>query len=769
MKNLVIVESPAKAKTIEKYLGKDFTVMSSFGHIRDLPKKGISIDLAGDFEPTYEISADKKKIVSALKKASKSANTVWLASDEDREGEAIAWHLCVALGLDPKKTNRIVFHEITKPAIENAIKSPRTVDIALVDAQQARRVVDRIVGYELSPVLWKKVRAGLSAGRVQSVAVRLIVEREREIESFDSESSYKLTAIFNKDGQSFPAEANNKPKSSDEVKNILENAISANFSVKSIDEKPGLKSPGAPFTTSTLQQEAARRLGYSVRTTMQLAQRLYENGLITYMRTDSVNLSETALSGMSSYITSTFGKEYYHRRTFRTKSEGAQEAHEAIRPTDFSKTSAGGDEQQKRLYQLIWQRAVASQMAQAKVSRTTAVIDMDNDKTIFTAKGEILEFDGYLKVYGGGKDDVILPNMTKGENLDLNSIDARQVFSRPPARYTEATLVRTLEELGIGRPSTYAPTISTIQARGYVEKGASEGNQREYHVLKLSGGQIHESSETENTGSDKGKLLPTALAIMANDFLVKHFAPIVDYDFTREAEAEFDKIADGKKSWREMVERFYKKEFHPLVEKSADVSRAETSQARELGKDPKSGKNIYARFGRFGPMLQIGEVTDEEKPTFAPLPKGARLETVTLEEALEMFKLPRLVGKTKEGEDIKANIGRFGPYVQVGKLFVSIKENDPMKITESEARELIEAKKDAEAKKLISDFGTIKILNGMYGPYITDGKKNAKIPKDQDPAKINEPEAKKILEEAPEKKGRFTKRKASTKKTKKKK
>lgn len=763
MKNLVIVESPAKAKTIEKYLGKDFTVKSSFGHIRDLPKKGLNINIEGDFEPTYEISADKKKVVSELKKAAKAADTVWLASDEDREGEAIAWHLCIALGLDPKKTKRIVFHEITKPAIENAIKNPRTVDTALVHAQQARRVVDRLVGYELSPVLWKKVRTGLSAGRVQSVAVRLIVEREREIEAHSSEISYKIIAEFNKDGVSLPAECNEKPKNADKVMKLLEDAKTADFKVKTIDEKPGIKTPGAPFTTSTLQQEASRRLGYSVRTTMQLAQRLYENGHITYMRTDSVNLSETALSAMAGYITSSYGQEYLNRRTFKTKSEGAQEAHEAIRPTDFTKSSAGADEQQKRLYQLIRQRALASQMAPAQVKRTTAVIDMSNNSALFTAKGEILTFDGYLKVYGGGKDDIILPAIEKGEKLGMDKIEARQIFSRPPARYTEATLVRTLEELGIGRPSTYAPTINTIQTRGYVEKGASEGMVREYHALKLAGGQIHESTESENTGSDKGKLLPTALAIMANDFLVKHFAPIVDYDFTREAEAEFDKIAHGKETWNKMIENFYKKEFHPLIIKSADVSRAETSQARELGKDPKTGKTVYARFGRYGPMLQIGEVTDDEKPDFAPLPKGARLETVSLEEALEMFKLPRIVGTTQEGEEIKANIGRFGPYVQVGKLFVSIKDQDPLKISEEEARELIAAKRDAEAKKTISDYGKIRVLNGMYGPYITDGKKNAKIPKDVDPTKISELEAQKILEEAPEKKGRYTRKKTATK------
>lgn len=759
MKNLVIVESPAKAKTIEKFLGKDFIVKSSFGHIRDLPKKGLNIDVtAGTFEPNYEISADKKKVVSELKKAAKVAETVWLASDEDREGEAISWHLCIALGLDPKKTKRIVFHEITKPAIEDAIKNPRTVDESLVDAQQARRVIDRLVGYELSPVLWKKVRTGLSAGRVQSVAVRLIVEREREIEQHQSESSYKLIANFIKSDTPFSAEAEKKLEDATGVTEVLEKAKTAQFIIKNIEEKPGVKSPGAPFTTSTLQQEAARRLGYSVRTTMQLAQKLYENGHITYMRTDSLNLSESAISAIAKYIGREFGDNYHQMRKHKTKTEGAQEAHEAIRPTSFDNRSAGSDEQQKRLYQLIWQRTVASQMAQAQTSRSVVTIGMNNHSTIFTAKGERLIFDGYLKVYGGGKDDVILPQMTVDEVLSMQSVEARQVFSRPPARYTEATLVRTLEELGIGRPSTYAPTIGTIQARGYVEKGISEGSQRQYHILKLSGGQIYESQEVENTGADKGKLLPTALAIMANDFLVKHFSAIVDYDFTREAEAEFDKIAAGNKKWQNVVSSFYNDSFHPLIIKSADVSRAETSQARELGVDPKTKRKVYARYGKYGPMLQIGEVTDDEKPLFAPIPKSSRLETVTLEEALEMFKLPRIVGHTEQGEEIKTNIGRFGPYVQVDKLYVSIKDSDPMTITEEQARELIVAKREAEAKKTINDFGDIRILNGMYGPFVTNGKKNAKIPKDMDPSRLTESEAKKILDEAPDKKSRYAKK-----------
>lgn len=767
MKNLVIVESPAKAKTIEKYLGKDFTVKSSFGHIRDLPKKGLSIDLEHGFEPTYEIPADKKKVVSELKKAAKTAETVWLASDEDREGEAIAWHLCAALGLDPKKTKRIVFHEITKPAILRAIEQPRTVDEALVNAQQARRVLDRLVGYELSPVLWKKVRAGLSAGRVQSVAVRLIVDREREIEAHQSESTFKLTGTFLKDSARFAAESTEKAADQVAAKAVLQAATDAEFTVASLEQKPGTKTPGAPFTTSTLQQEAARRLSLPVRTTMQVAQRLYESGLITYMRTDSVNLSSQAIGNIAGFIEAQYGERYHQVRAFKNRNDSAQEAHEAIRPTDVNRQIAGADDLQKRLYQLIWQRTVASQMAAAQVERTVMRITMSNHPTVFEAKGEVLTFDGYLKVYGGGKEDVILPALAVGDHLTMEELEAREVFSRPPARYTEASLVKKLEELGIGRPSTYAPTISTIQSRGYVERGDGEGAPREFRLIKLTGGQIYESTETETTGADKGKLLPTALALMANDFLVKHFAPIVDYDFTKEAEEEFDRIAEGKETWHRMISEFYTKEFHPLIEASDSVSRAETSQARELGTDPKSGKPVYARFGRYGPMLQIGEVTDTEKPTFAPLPAGARLETVTLEQALEMFKLPRDVGVTEDGEPIKANIGRFGPYVQVGKLYVSIKDHDPMTISEAEARRVIADKREAEAKKLIADFGSgLRVLNGMYGPYITDGKKNAKIPKDTDPATITAEQAAQMIAEAPEKgKGRFRRGAKSAPKT----
>lgn len=758
-KNLVIVESPAKAKTIEKYLGKDFVVKSSYGHIRDLPKKGLNIDLDNNFAPTYEIPADKKKVVSELKTAAKNRE-VWLASDEDREGEAIAWHLCQALKLDPKKTKRIVFHEITEPAIKAAIQSPRHVDEDLYNAQQARRVLDRLVGYELSPVLWKKVRGGLSAGRVQSVAVRLIVEREREIEAFKPESSYKVIGQFKGQKEVFPAECDQKPKTENEAKKLLELAAKAKFSVQSVDQKPSTKSPSAPFTTSTLQQEAARRLSLPVRTTMTLAQKLYENGHITYMRTDSVALSDTAKKSFAEYIKKNLGDKYLNQKTYQSKIKGAQLAHEAIRPTDPNKLEAGSDELQKKLYKLIWQRAIASQMAPAQINRSIVNIDMSGSKAVFVAKGEVLIFEGYLRVYGGGKDDIILPELKVGDLLDLKDMEARQVFQKPPARYTEASLVKKLEELGIGRPSTYAPTIGTIQTRGYIEKGQSEGTPREYKILKLDKGQVSVVTDTENIAADNGKLLPTALAIMSNDFLVKHFRPIVDYDFTRETEEEFDRIADGVEQWSKMIKDFYQKEFHPLIKKSESVSRAETSQARELGKDPVSGKKVYARFGRYGPMLQIGEATDEEKPRFAPMPKDSKLETVTLNQALEMFKLPRLVGKTDEGEDITANIGRFGPYVQVGKLFVSLKDEDPFTVSEITARKLIKDKRDTEAKKVISDFGKIKVLNGMYGPYITDGKKNAKIPKETEPTKISENQAKKLLEEAPAKgKGRWNKRK----------
>jgi DNA topoisomerase-1 len=754
-KNLVIVESPAKAKTIGQYLGKDYQVKSSFGHIRDLPKKGLNIDIAHNFQPTYEINSDKKKVVAELKKAAKAAGTtVWLASDEDREGEAIAWHLCQALGLDPKTTKRIVFHEITKPAIEAAIKSPRTVDLHLVDAYQARRVLDRLVGYELSPVLWKKVRTGLSAGRVQSVTVRLVVEREREIRAFEPQSSFRVTGLFTTKKGELTAELTEKLTDKPAAKGFLEAAAQATFTIEAIDQKPSTRNPAAPFTTSTLQQEASRRLGYSVRQTMTLAQRLYEAGHITYMRTDSTVLSGLAIKSAEEFIRKQFGANYHERRQFKTKSQSAQEAHEAIRPTDFGRQTAGDDTQQEKLYSLIWRRALASQMSSAQTERTEVTIGLSNRSEKLLAKGEVLRFDGFLKVYGGGKDDTLLPPVTTGETLQLTSLTATETFSRPPARYSEASLVKKLEELGIGRPSTYAPTISTVQSRGYVEKQDLEGTERKLQTLELKNGSLTEATGTEVTGADRGKLIPTAVAEVTTDFLTKYFPDIVDYDFTNDVEADFDHIAEGKGTWQQMITDFYKT-FHPLVEKSEDVSRQEVSQAREVGRDPKSDRPILARFGRYGPMLQRGETESEQKPDFAPLPKGTTIDTVTLEQALQAFELPRSVGQTEDGQEIKANIGRFGPYIQVGKLFVSIKSLDPHTITEAKARELYAAKLRTEAEKHIADFGGgLQVLNGRYGPYVTDGKKNARVPKDLDPKQIDKAKAKELLAAAPTRKKR---------------
>lgn len=759
--NLVIVESPAKAKTIEKFLGKDYMVKSSFGHIRDLPKKGLNIDIANGFKPTYEISPDKKKTIAELRQLAKTAD-VWLASDEDREGEAIAWHLTQALKLDPSKTKRIVFHEITKTAIDTAIKSPRTVDLHLVDAQQARRVLDRLVGYELSPVLWKKVRTGLSAGRVQSVAVRLIVEREREIRSFETTSSYKITAEFDLGkGQILKAELPDKLTSLPDARKFLDGCLNAEFTVKAIEQKPGSRSPGAPFTTSSLQQEAARRLGYGVKQTMTLAQRLYEAGHITYMRTDSTTLSGQAISAAKDYILRDFGANYHQVRQFKTKNASAQEAHEAIRPTDFQATERGEDAAQRKLYNLIWQRALASQMAPAELERTEVTIAISSQPETLLAKGEVLKFDGFLRVYGGGKDDTLLPPLAIGDGLHLQAMRATETFSRPPARYSEAALVKKLEELGIGRPSTYAPTISTIQTRGYVERTDLEGSEREINELILADGTITTAKTKVITGADRAKLVPTGIAEVTTDFLVKHFPSIVDYDFTARVEEDFDKVAAGEVAWTKTLEAFYK-DFHPLIESSADISRQEVSQARLIGQDPKNGKPIYARFGRYGPMLQRGETEDEVKPDFAPLPADTTIDTVNLEQALRMFKLPRLVGQTEQGEDIKANIGRFGPYIQVGKVYVSIKPLDPQTISLAEARQLYAEKLQKDADKYINEFASgIKVINGPYGPYITDGKKNAKIPKETDPRSITEEQAKKILADAPAKK-RFARRRSTT-------
>ena len=757
-KNLVIVESPAKAKTIEKYLGSDYIVKSSFGHIRDLPKKGLSIDKEKNFEPSYEISEDKKKVVAELKKLAKTAE-VWLASDEDREGEAIAWHLCHALGLEPAKTKRIVFHEITKPAIENAVKNPRVVDINLVDAQQARRVLDRLVGYELSPVLWKKVQAGLSAGRVQSVAVRLIVEREREIENFKSSSKFKVYGHFDVNGEILRAELTKPLSTEDEVKDFLNSVIGSSYTVEELSKKPGTRNPSAPFTTSSLQQEASTKLGFSVKQTMTLAQRLYENGHITYMRTDSTNLSETSLNAAQVFISKEYGQKYYEKRIYKTKNSSAQEAHEAIRPTDFYIQIAGDDELQKKLYQLIWRRTLASQMSSAQIERSEIVINISKSDKKLASKGEILTFDGYLKVYGGGKDDTILPNVSRGQNLPLDHIRALEVFDKPPARFSEASLVRRLEELGIGRPSTYAPTISTVLARGYVEKSDSEGVERKLRNIVLKNDKISGEETSEVTGVERSKLFPTHLADITTDFLVEHFTSIVDYDFTANAEKDLDKIADGERVWQDVIKDFYK-DFAPLVEKSADVSRAETSKARILGDDPKTGKVIFARYGKYGPMLQKGETESEDKPAFAPLPEGSTIKTVTFEQALEMFKLPREVGKTPDGKPMMTNIGRFGPYVQVDKLYVSIKPHDPLTITYDEALEFYNKKLEQEANKYIVQFKSgISIVNGPYGPYITDGKKNARISKNTDPKSIDEKTAKALLEKAPIRKKRTIRRK----------
>jgi len=762
-KNLVIVESPAKAKTIEKYLGRDFVVKSSIGHIRGLPSKNGSIDVANNFAPRFEVDPDKKKVISELKKEVKLADTVWLASDEDREGEAIAWHLAEVLKLDPKTTHRIVFHEITKSALDEAVKNPRTIDMPLVEAQQARQSLDYLVGFELSPVLWRKVRPQLSAGRVQSVAVRLIVEREAEITAHVPESTFKLTAQFIlEDGTELPAVSSKKFQAIDDVRAVLESFAKSNFTVADIAKKPGTRNPSAPFTTSTLQQEASSKLGFSPRNTMSLAQRLYEAGLITYMRTDSVNLSGQALGAMTNFIKGTYGEEYHQFRTFKSKSANAQEAHEAIRPTDVTKSMAGADPQQQKLYNLIWRRTLSTQMAPAALEKTTITIAADNTDEIMEAKGEIVVFDGFLKVYGRSGDDVLLPEVKKGDKLTLKAAEAVESLSRGPARYTEASLVKKLEEMGIGRPSTYASTINTIQTRGYVERGDLEGEEKTIQKLSLKDGAISQVAEKIQYGKDTSKLFPTDTGKVVTDFLVKHFSRVMDYDFTKAVETQLDTIAIGEKDRVEVLKAFYTP-FHKMVEESAGVSRAEATQTRHIGDDPKTGLPIFARFGRFGPMLQKGEQSDDPKPVFAPLPAGAKIETVTLEQALEMFKLPRTVGMTKDGKEIKANIGRFGPYIVVDKLFVSIKPHDPMSITLEEAQTLYEEKLKSEAEKNIADFGDgIKVLNGRFGPYITDGKKNAKIPKGTEPKDITHEQAKELLEKAPAKKARrVIRRKAS--------
>ncbi len=761
-KHLVIVESPAKAKTIEKYLGSDYVVKSSIGHIRGLPSKNGSIDVTNDFKPKFEVDPDKKKVIAELKAAAKSSTDVLLASDEDREGEAIAWHVAEVLKLDPKTTKRIVFHEITKNALDEAVKNPRTIDMHLVEAQQARQSLDYLVGFELSPVLWRKVRAGLSAGRVQSVAVRLVVEREAQIDAHVPESTFKLTADFIlPDGTILPATSSRKFANVDEIRVVLEAYKSSTFTVSSIAKKPGTRKPGAPFTTSTLQQEASSKLGYSPRNTMQLAQRLYESGHITYMRTDSLNLSKQALGAMGDFITTTYGVKYHHLRTYKSKSVSAQEAHEAIRPTNVHIEFAGADEQQKKLYNLIWRRTLASQMASAQLENTTVTITASSSAESLTAKGQAVIFDGFLKVYGRSSDDTLLPVLSQNETLALQAAEALENLSRGPARYTEATLVRQLEEMGIGRPSTYASTINTIQTRGYVERGDLEGIKKTVQKLRLEQGVITETNEPFMYGRDTNKLFPTDTGKVVTDFLVKHFTEVMDYGFTKEIEEELDQIALAKKQRVTVLRDFYTS-FHKLVDNSASISRAEATQARHLGNDPKTGQPVYARFGRFGPMLQRGEQGDEPKPEFAPLPTGRKIETVTFDEALEMFKLPRLVGHTNDGKEIKANIGRFGPYIVVDKLFVSIKPLDPHTITLDEARKLYTAKLKTEAEKNIADFGDgVKVLNGRFGPYITDGKKNAKIPKDTDPKSITHEQAKSILEATPATKKRPFRRRIS--------
>lgn len=769
MKNLVIVESPAKAKTIEKYLGNDFHVLSSVGHIRAIAKKTKDgtppIDIQHGFKTTYEIDPEKKKVIAELKKAVKSvgAANVWLATDEDREGEAIAWHLCEVLKLDPKTTKRITFHEITKSAIEEAIKHPRTVDMKLVEAQQARQILDRIVGFELSPVVWQKVPGGKSAGRVQSPAVRLLVEREHEIDAFASSSQFKVTAIFAAGGQELKAELKQRFDSEDAARAFLESLSGATFTVTDISTSPSSRNPAAPFTTSTLQQEANSKLGMGSRATMASAQKLYQEGRITYMRTDSVNLSSQAIAASADYIKRLYGIEYSHVRKFKTKSAGAQEAHEAIRPTDVTRESVSGSDYDQRLYDLIRRRTLASQMAPAKLENTTITISINdgekqnnssktNDKLVFEAKGQVVLFDGFLRVYGGGKDDAILPTVKSGDQLQRHSVEARQVFARPPARYTEGTLVKKLEELGIGRPSTYATIMNTIQTRGYAEKGDSEGVPRDVILLQLIDNKVEREITQEKTGSNKGKLVPTPAGELISGFLTDHFDRVVDYGFTADVEKDFDDIAGDRLARNTMLEKFYAP-FHALIEQSGNIDRRTVGANREVGIDPKSGKPIIARFGRFGPMLQLGSSDDKaDKPQFAPLPKGAKIETVTLEQALHAFELPRLVGQTEDGQDIKANVGRFGPYIQISKLYVSLKDIDPREVTQEQARELYAAKLKAEAEKNIADFGGgIKVLNGRFGPYVTDGNKNAKIPKDTDPKTITRDQAVELLANAPQK------------------
>ncbi len=779
-KNLVIVESPAKAKTIEKFLGAEFSVMSSYGHVRDLPGKGMAVDIENNFEPTYEVSEDKTKVINELKRASKKAEMVWLASDEDREGEAIAWHLEQVLGLDQTNSQRIVFHEITKPAILAAIESPRAINRDLVNGQQARRILDRLVGFELSPVLWKKIQTGLSAGRVQSVAVRLVVEREREIENFEAVSSFKVSAqLTNREGARFEAKLAKDRQGIEDAEDFLRRVQGADYTIRKIEKRPASRSPRPPFTTSTLQQEASQRLGFSVRQTMVVAQRLYEAGKITYMRTDSVNLSELAHAQAEEVIQSRYGSEYAHQRHYKTKSAGAQEAHEAIRPTDLGKPTTTGEKNEQRLYELIWQRTIASQMSDARFERTTATIDISTVEEPLVAKGEILTFEGFLKVYQDrGKEDARrLPNISEGETLDLAEMRAQESFTRPPARYTEASLVKKLEELGIGRPSTYAPTISTIQNRGYVSRGEQEGRERTIRILALQGQAIEREDRVEMTGSDKGKLIPQDIAGVVTDFLVKYFSEIIDYNFTARVEGEFDEIALGKLEWRDMLERFYEP-FHKDVEGAADISREEASQTRHLGVDPKTGRPVSVKIGRFGSYAQIGTRDDEEKPLFAGLRPDQRKDTVTLEEVLPLFELPRQLGSTPDGEAVMVNTGRFGPYAGfVDELVrdhleanpvkgidllaqnVSIEPEDPHTIELERAIEFVEQKKASDQEKEIRLFegSPIQVLDGRWGPFITNGFKNVKPPADTDPATLTLEQCQELLDASEKERKRLSK------------
>ena len=779
-KNLVIVESPAKAKTIEKFLGKDFKVLSSYGHIRDLKKKEFSIDIEKNFKPKYEIPEEKQELVDKLKEEASKAETVWLASDEDREGEAISWHLYEVLKLKPENTKRIVFHEITKTAILKAIEQPRDIDINLVNAQQARRILDRIVGFELSPVLWKKVKPALSAGRVQSVAVRLIVEREREIQAFKSEASYRVTAVFlvpDTDGKlvEMKAELARRLKTKKEAQKFLESCKAATFSIEDIVTRPVKKSPAAPFTTSTLQQEAARKLGFTVAQTMMVAQKLYESGLITYMRTDSVNLSEYATEGSKAAIAQMMGEQYVHPRHFATKPKGAQEAHEAIRPTYMENQTVEGSAQERKLYDLIWKRTIASQMADAELEKTTATIGISSGSDKFTATGEVIKFDGFLRVYKESYDDDneqedeshLLPPLKKGQILEPQGIVATERFTQRPSRYTEASLVRKLEELGIGRPSTYAPTISTIQQREYVEKGDKTGEERSFDILTLKDDLITDVKHTEVVGAEKSKLLPTDIGTVVNDFLTEYFPNILDYNFTANVEKQFDEIAEGDKKWTSIMKDFYK-EFHPSVETTLATKTEHKVGERILGEEPKTGKTVSVKIGRFGPVVQIGTADDTDKPRFAQMKKGQSMETITLEEALDLFKLPRKVGEFEE-KTVTIGTGRVGPYVYHDSKYVSLpKTYDPLEVTLDEAIELILAKREAEAKKHIKKFDEdpeMEILNGRYGPYITYKGSNYKIPKDVVPADLNYKTCLEIIKlqsekaESAPKRGRYAKKK----------